>query len=393
LSSLAAPFLELGSITGISNQTGIFPNAFPLISASGSSLRQTYIQPNPSRNYVMEWNLNLERQIVRNLTATIGYVGTRGIHQPFRSDDVNTVQPAPGTLLWPAVHNSGTKLNPNAGQIAALYWTGHSYYDGLQMQVVKRMSHGFQTQSSFTFSKTLDDGSATLAGDPFGNSISGLFFFNEQSRRGPADFNVGKNFVQNLIWTVPGAKSLHGPLNWAANGWEIGGIFQAQDGLPFTPLLAGDVVGLKNTAPYAVPDRVAGCAPTTLNYITTSSGKTQVQYLNVNCFTPPTPFNRFGNVGRNSVMGPGLKDLDFSLFKNNKIPAISENFNVQFRAEFFNIMNFSNFAPPSSGKTLFSAAFDKANAFTGYSGVTGAGLVTSTQTTSRQIQFALKVSW
>jgi len=131
-----------------------------------------------------------------------------------------------------------------------------------------------------------------------------------------------------------------------------------------------------------------------LSYSINSAGKRQVQYLKVNCFSAPSPFNRLGNVGRNSVMGPSLKDLDFSLFKNNKIPAISENFNVQFRAEFFNILNFTNFAPPSSGKTLFSAAFDpKTNAFLSYSNVAGQGLVTSTQTTARQIQFALKLSW
>jgi hypothetical protein len=253
------------------------------------------------------------------------------------------------------------------------------------------MSHGLQAQSSFTWSKAIDDGSATLAGDPFGNSISGLFFFNEQSRRGPADFNVGKNVVQNLIWTVPPASSLHGPLGWAANGWEIGGIFQAQTGLPFTPLIGGDVLGLKNTAPYDVPNRVAGCSTTNLQYNTPAPG--QVRWINLNCFTAPSSFNVLGNVGRNSLTGPGLNDLDFSIFKNNKVPRISENFNVQFRAEFFNILNFTNFAPPSSGKTLLSAAFNGTGTTATFSPVTGAGLLTSTQTTSREIQFALKVSW
>jgi hypothetical protein len=392
LSSLAAPFLELGSATAL--PAGVFPSgAYPLISASSSALRQTYVQPNPRRNYVLEWNLNVERQLAKDLTVTAGYVGTRGIHQPFRSDDINTVLPsltAQG-LTWPSPHNSGTKLNPNVGQLAALFWTGHSYYDGLQTQVVKRMSHGIQSQSSFTYSKAIDDGSASLAGDPFGNSISGLFYFSEASRRGPADFNVGKNFVQNLIWTVPAAHSLHGAAGWAANGWEIGGIFQAQDGLPFTPLVGGDVLGLKNTAPYDVPNRLQGCSPTKLQYNVPARG--QVQYINLSCFTAPSSFNVYGNVGRNSLTGPGLKDLDFSLFKNSKIPRISENFNVQFRAEFFNVLNFTNFAPPSSGKTLLTAGFDKPGTTATFSSPTGAGLVTSTQTASRQIQFALKVSW
>ena len=389
LSSLAAPFLELGSAVPL--PAGSFPSgAFPLISASPSALRQTYVQPNPSRNYVMEWNLNLERQVLKDLTVTAGYVGTRGIHQAFRSDDVNTVLPtltAQG-LVWPDPKTS-TKLNPNAGQIAALFWTGHSYYDGLQTQVVKRMSHGLQSQSSFTWSKAIDDGSASLAGDPFGNSISGLFFFNEHSRRGPADFNVGKNFVQNLIWTIPTAHSLHGPAGWAANGWEVGGIFQAQSGLPFTPLIGGDPLGLKDTAPYDVPDRnfsSSQCdAPTRVEYNTPVPG--QVRYINPFCFSAPNPLTRLGNVTRNSLTGPSLKDLDFSLFKNNKVPRISENFNVQFRAEFFNILNFTNFAVPgTSNRTLYPVTG-------GTTPITGAGLLTSTQTSSRQIQFALKVSW
>jgi hypothetical protein len=118
-----------------------------------------------------------------------------------------------------------------------------------------------------------------------------------------------------------------------------------------------------------------------------------VQYINLSCFTAPSSFNVLGNAGRNSLTGPGLADLDFSVFKNNKIPRISENFNVQFRAEFFNILNFTNFAPPSSGKTLLAAAFAPGGATATFSPVTGAGLVTSTQTSSRQIQLALKVSW
>jgi hypothetical protein len=178
---------------------------------------------------------------------------------------------------------------------------------------------------------------------------------------------------------------LHGPAGWAANGWELGGIFQAQDGLPFTPLIGGDPLALKDTAPYDVPDRVAGCkSPAQLQYNTPKQG--QVQYINLSCFAAPSPLNRLGNVGRNSLMGPGLKDLDFSIFKNNKIPWISESFNAQFRAEFFNILNFTNFAPPSSGKTLFPVTG-------GTTPITGAGLVTATQTTARQIQFALKLSW
>ena len=99
---------------------------------------------------------------------------------------------------------------------------------------------------------------------------------------------------------------------------------------------------------------------------------------------PGSCANLLGNVGRNSVVGPGLVNLDFSLMKNNYIPRISENFNVQFRAEFFNILNRANFAAPIDNSTLF----DQTGAPIG-----GAGAVDSTSTTSREIQFALKLIW
>ena len=102
-----------------------------------------------------------------------------------------------------------------------------------------------------------------------------------------------------------------------------------------------------------------------------------------------TSHDQLGNTGRNALTGPGLTDLDLSVFKNNKIPRISESFNIQLRAEFFNVLNITNFAPPSARRTLFALN----SAGTGFSPVAGAGQLTSTQTTARQLQFALKFMW
>ena len=107
-------------------------------------------------------------------------------------------------------------------------------------------------------------------------------------------------------------------------------------------------------------------------------------YINTQCLAFPNPANLYGNLGRNTVIGPGLSNLDFSLFKNSRIQRISENFNVQFRAEFFNVFNRANFASPTDNRTVFDQ--------TG-SPTSGAGLITSTQTPSRQIQFALELIW
>jgi hypothetical protein len=102
--------------------------------------------------------------------------------------------------------------------------------------------------------------------------------------------------------------------------------------------------------------------------------------------TPPQCFNLRGNAGRNILTGPGTLSLDFSVFKNNYIKRISENFNIQFRAEFFNILNRANFAVPITPDNV--TLFDSTGARSG-----AAGLLTSTSTTAREIQFALKLVW
>jgi len=109
-----------------------------------------------------------------------------------------------------------------------------------------------------------------------------------------------------------------------------------------------------------------------------------VNYIKTQCFSFPVPATRMGNASRNSLIGPGLSNFDLALFKNNYIKAISENFNIQFRAEFFNVLNRPNFLPPVANDTLFSASG---------AAVTTAGLITATSTSSRQLQFGLKIAW
>jgi hypothetical protein len=390
LSSLAAPYLQVGSVVYANAATpyttkqpgdGKFAHgSFASIQAP-SALRQSYVQPNPSRSYLMEWNLNVQQDFGHNVSMTLGFVGSKGVHQPFRSDEVNTVQPIGfinGQLTFP---KPGTVpvLNPNVGQIAAIFYNNNTYYDGLQAGLTKKMSNGFQAQISYTYSKAIDLGSAVLAGDPFGNSISGLFFFAPSTRRGVADFNVPNEFTLNFLYQVPEIKSFHGPTNVLLNGWQASGIYFAQNGLPFTPTIAGDSLGLKGTAPYNVPNRLKstpGC----------SSGvnsRRAIGYINLSCFTFPTPNANgttiYGNAGRNSLTGPNLYGLDFSTMKTTQL---NEKLNLQFRAEFYNILNHSNFSPPIANRTVFTA--------TGTI-VGTAGNITSTVTTNRQIQFGLKL--
>jgi hypothetical protein len=210
-------------------------------------------------------------------------------------------------------------------------------------------------------------------------------------------------------------------------GWELGLIFTASDGVPFTPSwgTGSDPANTNSGDDWAFPNRLGGSGCSKL----TNPGNPN-QYIKTGCFSVPTApnlafwnancnpspaslvdangnqitithpltpitdgagwlpalpcFNLRGNAGRNTITGPGVTELDFSLFKNNYIPRISERFNVQFRAELFNILNHANFAPPSTPTN--TDIFDGTGLLN-----SGAGQVTRTTTTAREIQLAVKV--
>src|SRR6266478_1701862 len=324
-------------------------------------LRTTYIDPSPKRNYVMQWNLNLQQQLTPSLAAMVAYVGSRGVHQPFRVDDANLVIPTKTSAgyVWPFDPSSGAPLDPinqYFGSVRGMFYKGHSQYDALEAQLAKRMSHGFQMQGTFTWGKSIDTSSASVAGDTFGNSISSLHWFDMRLSRGLSDFNVGRTVVLNGTWEGPTRKSLAGPAQWALGGWELGLIFTASDGIPFTATwgTGSDPANTNSGDDWAFPNRLGGPGCNTL----TNPGNPNT-YIKTQCFAIPTApdmtfwnqncdaappsrgttigdpnappvsplacFNLRGNAGRNIMIGPGITNLDFSVFKNNRIKRISEN--------------------------------------------------------------------
>ena len=299
---------------------------------------------------------------------------------------MNSVIPVqtPAGLLFPSP-GSGTRLNPRWGAIRGIYWSGDSFYDALQTAVTKTLSHGFEGQLSYTWSKTLDTGSASVIGDPYQNSISSPFFFCKSCRRGLADFNIGQNLAANFLWELPAPKATRG-LHGAGSGWEIGGILTAQSGLPTTPLIGGDTMGLDSTDPYSFAVRLPGpgCSTGTTGNINT--------FFNFSCFGISSPPNLMtSRWGRNSIVGPDLWNVDFSVSKNNYIRRISESFNLQFRAEFFNALNHPSFKPPLVG--INNQIFDGSQSGVPLTGIAGNLLLSGTSTQPRQIQFALKLNW
>ncbi len=328
---------------------------------------------------VMQWNFNIARELGSSLSATIGYVGSRGVHQPYRVDNFDMVLPTltPAGYLFPPADTS-QKLNPNFGRISGTLWQANSSYHALQAVVTKSLSRGFQLHGAYTWSKSIDTLSATVADDAFPNGLMNPLFFDQHTSRGLSDFNVGQNFVVNLTWEAPAPRT-RSPLRWAFSGWQVGGIYKASSGQPFTPILGGDPLGMKLDETAEPPNRLVGPGCETL----TNTGNPS-HYVKTQCLAFPNPSHLRGNLGRNTLIGPGLSNLDVSLLKNNPVLRISENFSVQFRAEFFNVLNRANFASPVDNLTVFDQTGNPTSS---------AGLITSTQTPAREIQFALKLIW
>src|ERR1700731_4630294 len=287
----------------------------------------------------------------------VAYVGSRGVHQPFRVDEADLVIPqnTRSGYVWPQVDALGNvftsqcnqldrngsdpaqcappdPINPAFGSVRGMFYQGRSYFNALELQLAKRMSHGFQVQGTYTWGKSIDTSSATLAGDAFGNSISSLNYFDMKLTRGLSDFNVGRTIVINGTWEVPTAKSFSGPARWITDGWELGTIFTASDGVPFTPTwgTGGDPSNSNSSDDFAYPNRLGGSGCNTLtnpgnpnNYVKTQCfgvpTAPDLAFWNANCNpTPPSAagpidpaslqcFNLRGNAGRNSLIGPDRK--------------------------------------------------------------------------------------
>jgi Carboxypeptidase regulatory-like domain/TonB dependent receptor/TonB-dependent Receptor Plug Domain len=432
---LAAPFFELGSINSASALKGTFySKASPLLGLS--SFRGAYIENKMPRNYVLQWNLNIQRQITPSVTAFIGYVGSHGVHMPLRIDDYDTTVPTltSAGYLYPKVDvlgniysslcnqtnpngaddpscNPPSTLNPNFGSLRGMFYSGSSSFNALEAGVKKDLTHGFQLQGSFTWSKSIDDSSGTGYADQFSNSISSLAYFDNRLIRGVSDFNIGRTLVINGIWRIPTGGSLTGISGAVANGWQVQSIFKMNDGIPFSATYGtgGDPQGLLNSDDWAYPNRLGGPGCNSL----VNPGNPN-QYVKTQCFSVPTApnmafwtancdpappsvggplaagdlscYNLRGNSGRNILTAPGLINLDFAVFKNNYIHRISETFNVQFRAEMFNLLNRANFAPPvlPNQSDIFNADGSQN---------TTAGQLKSTITDAREVQFGLKIIW
>jgi hypothetical protein len=351
---------------------------------AGSKISPSGIQPNAYTPTVLSYTFTVEQQIAPNTTLSLGYIGSRGYHEMLSLDanePVPTVCPASpcptslaaGTIYYP----TGAPLsNPALTNTTTWMSNGESSYNALVLDVNRRFSHGLQLRGVYTYSKNLDDGTAWNSS--VGANAPGFVMFPLDPKLdwGPGTTDVRHLAVINGSYELPwgqGKKFLSGAIGAKGKlteGWRISAIESLQSGFPFTPQLGFNP---SNNGDSRDPIRPSWNPAFSGNVIL----GTPHQYFNPNAFVLP-PTGTYGNVGRNVLTGPGLAGLDFSVLKTT---AFSEKFHLQFRAEFFNLLNRANFGSPNA--VVFSSASSTP--------ATTAGVITNTATTSRQIQFGLKL--
>jgi outer membrane receptor protein involved in Fe transport len=328
--------------------------------------------------YVMQFNASVQRAITDLLDVTAGYVGTRGKNL-FRLGDANL---APETIVdgVKTYQPAAGRRNPFFSGIWQRMTDAESIYDSLQVAVNRRYADGWRAQLSYTLSKSMDDASGLNSQD-FSNNVQYVSdFYDLEHDRGLSAFDARHNLTANASWELPFARGSKGVTGALLSGWQVNGIATLRSGHPFTVELGFNRSGNLNTTGFSRherPDLRPGCSENPV------LGGWE-RYWDVNCFQLPAANTR-GNVGRNTVIGPGLVAIDASLVKS--FPAGGSRV-LQVKIEAFNLPNRANFAVPS-GRTAFTGV-----------GADGTpvvaptwGRITSTVTTSRQLQLGVKLTF
>ncbi len=382
-----------GIVTGLNSNP---PFSQPLTStAAGLSLMNAETLAGPSgvapntinrafnSPYVQSWNLNLEQQLTDTMGLTVAYVGSKGTHLRI-ARNLNQMELVNGTLVRPfATLSPSSPIVPAAcsanpsncplGNITEIDSAGNSSYNGLWVTLNKHISHGLQFLASYAWSKSIDDNSLSSQGVILQNS------FDVNNNRGGSDFDVRHRFVISGFYELPFQK------NRLISGWQLGVVTQAQTGNPLNVITP--VTNFTGTTGLGAlrPDLLGPVSATGHPTQWFSSGVGNFGFPCAITSTSPFKWNpttcHFGDLGRNSLVGPGFLNTDFSVVKNTKL---TERLNLQFRTEFFDILNHANFGNPNLTFTPVSKTFGV---------IRGTRFPTGDFGSSRQIQFAMKVQF
>jgi hypothetical protein len=368
---------------------GGFPNAFsnPLFVVPAGVISP--YQFDAEQPTIYQWNLNIQRDLGRDLVLSAGYVGSRGVNLETRySLNVRTdFQIVNGQKFFPVGVN-GPKVNPNFSSLNLHDFSADSYYHALQLNLAKRFSYGLQFEAAYTLSKSIDTASATES--VFSNGALGSFRqdpFDSRGQRGLSDFDTRNNFVANFLYDLPFGKgqryggSLKGVASKLVDGWSTGGIVNLRSGFPFNVSLGFDRVGSGIDNPqYLRPNLAPG------KKIEDAITGDPMGFVDPSFFQLQ-PAGFYGNSPRNALRGPNLKTFDMTLTKRT---AINERFRTEFRFEAFNLFNRANFAPPNAtNRVIYTNVDASGNPVLNQT----FGQLTNTAAFERQLQFGFKLLW
>jgi hypothetical protein len=352
-------------------QSPIFPTPF-VTPRFGPIVSQGIDYNTDTTPYMMQWNVNLQREIAQATVVTIGYVGTRGKNF-FKQRDVNPVQPRTvngQTVYGTAVPGSAViapnpRLNPAFSSLNFGAAIADSEYNSLQLSLNRRFYRNLQAQISYTLSKCEDISSGNFGGE---GGTASTNPYDPEYDRGPCGYDRTHALRGSAVYTLPFVG------NALVEGWQVSGIVNLSSGAPFTPTV-GDISGLGTGGQR--PSLASGAS------LDDAVQGGIVQYFDPTIFVMPAP-GTLGNVGRNSLRGPGFATVDMSVSKNVALPGAAS---LQFRVEGFNILNRANFGTPTGASatplTIGPGGVGVINAT--------AGRITTLAGDARRMQFAVKV--
>lgn len=368
----APPYLQTEQISLSPSQPLNFADPYngnpPPANSFATPLTNLTLAPNLPLPYTQDWDLNVQRSLSKDLLLEVGYVGTKGTKLP------RFVEGNPAVYI-PGVDSSGNPISTTDNADQRRLYSGctladppstckfsstglisgiaNSSYNALEASLQQRFSHGISFLASYTYSKAIDDvssfnisgsGSIQVAGE---NDLA-QNPFNLAAERGPSLFDARHRFVFSYQWSLPFWQQQQGWYQHALGGWQLNGIVTAMSGTPFTVFDSRDVSeqgGAPEITGFSAnrPDLVAGQNPN-------AGPRTVGAWLNADAFVrinpdPNSPVQQFGTAGRNIALGPRYTNWDFSASKNIRVAESKE---LQFRAEFFNILNHTNFHLPNS---------------------------------------------
>lgn len=362
---------------------------------------------------VYQYNLNFQHEILPDTVVTVGYVGSRGTNLG-RATELNTFTPSiiNGQKMFPVPHAPGvapspSRINPNWAAVNLIDTGGNSYYNSLVLGLNKRFSHGLQFQASYTYGHSIDDAPPMLR-DVESSANIVMDGFDRLRDRGNSNFDIRQNLTINYTYELPLGRNLQGAGAKFLQGWQVGGIISTKTGIPFTVETGFDRASAGKIGPFLTdrpnlapggsnnpilgdPDQFFDPSAFQLQPLFFADGTPVPPAMQGACFLVAATqcFGVSGNLGRNTLRGPDLTNFDFSLFKTTPL---SDRVNLEFRAEFFNVFNHTNFSVPTGpGRQAFISVLPGP----GSPGVPNptAGKIFRTVTDSREIQFGIKINF